>query len=38
VTYSNYTATEAIVLFRKSRDDEFKIIKHSINCDAFRSE
>jgi hypothetical protein len=38
VTYSKYVATEAMVLFRVSDEDEFKIVKHGINSDAFLIE
>jgi hypothetical protein len=38
VTYSQHVATEAMELFRASDDDEFKILKHGINSDAFLIE
>jgi hypothetical protein len=38
VTYSKHVASEAMVLFRASEDDEFKIVKHGINSDALLSE
>jgi hypothetical protein len=38
VTYSKHVATEAMELFRANDDDEFKILKHGINSDAFLIE
>jgi hypothetical protein len=38
VRYTKHTATEAMELYRANDEDEFKIVKHGINSDAFLSE
>ena len=38
VIYSKHPASEAMVLFRASDDDDFKIVKHGITSDALLSE
>jgi len=38
VSYSKYPAEERMLMFRRSDDDAFKIVKHGINSEGFMQE